>query len=202
MTGVRTWISSQILQLQGNWNTGRLCVLRCRDCCSCQCSHGKLTADPDYPPPPGRWWSEQHGSGSDLLHLEANVPERSQSGTRVLRIMTMQCSLITIVGHHLRAHIALLLTSLACDYCQWLGFWFRVSMSKHFPHPLSPKLSDTLRDLVSNSEKEYSRCVMIKRGAYWIKALATLKNSSWWYPWGSQEDLITKSPKIKPDDFL
>ena len=62
--------------------------------------------------------------------------------------------------------------------------------------------SDTLRDLVSNSETEYSRCVMIKRGAYWIKALATLRNSSWWYPWGSQKDLITKSPKIKPDDFL
>ena len=58
-------------------------------------------------------WSEQHGSGSDLLHLEANVPERSQSGTRVLRIMTMQCSLITIVGHHLRVYIALFLTSLA-----------------------------------------------------------------------------------------
>ena len=66
---------------------------------------------------------------------------------------------------------------------------------------VSPKLSapNTLRDIVSNSDKEYSRCVMIKRGAYWIKALATLRHNSWWYPCGSQ---ITKSPKIKPDDFL
>ena len=142
VTAVRTWISSQISQLQGNWNTGRLCVLRCRDCCSCQCSHGKLTADPDYPPPPppGRWWSEQHGSGSDLLHLEANVPERSQSGTRVLRIMTMQCSLITIVGHHLRAHIALFLTSLALVIMPMTGILIPCVNVKSFSTPTQSKI--------------------------------------------------------------
>ena len=77
--------------------------------------------------------------------------------------------------------------------------WFRVSMSKHFPHPLSPKLpasgSDIrhMGDLVSNSEEEYSQN-MIKRGADWIKALATLRNSGWW-----DEDLRRRilSPKVQ-----